>query len=71
LCEVQRIVGQCPHRDADDVSPPAGEWPFPAGGEPGAREARTLDGAAAYDIIERQAWLDLARVVLEVEHYEA
>ena len=74
LCVLAGITSPCPHHapDAvrDEVSPLGCEW-LQAGGEPGARELRTMTADEAYDVLERRAWLDLARVVLEVEHYEA
>jgi len=75
LCEVQQLSGPCPHQPSEpaDVTPAEydDEWmkdPYP---DRLGRERRTLSADEAYAVLERRAWLALAAVTVEVEHYEA
>jgi hypothetical protein len=68
LCVLAGITSPCPHHapDAvrDEVSPLGCEWPQ-AGGEPGARETRTMSAdEAAYEL----EYLEVRGEMIVVEH---
>jgi hypothetical protein len=66
---LQGVRGACPHH-----GPEGGPGPLRDGGqlaEHGGKELRTMTADDCYDVLERAAWLALAEIALEVEHYEA